>query len=111
VTWATSSAGCTVSGSVGSQTLNCFLGVDLAENATFTAVVTAVTSVGHCEVMDNTATAVATNADQVSNPGKITCQTPILQIAKTPDSGTITAGDTATFTIVITNLGPGVALG
>ena len=53
----------------------------------------------------------ATNADQVSNPGKITCQTPVLQIVKTPDSGTITAGDTATFTVVVTNHGPGVATG
>src|SRR6185369_12276193 len=34
---------------------------------------------------------------------------PVLQIAKTPDNGTINAGATATFTIVVTNLGPGVA--
>ena len=30
-------------------------------------------------------------------------------IAKTPDGGTITAGQTATFTIVVTNNGPGTA--
>jgi hypothetical protein len=54
--------------------LNCALGVDFAENATFTAVVTAVTSSGHCKKMDNTASAVATNAAQVTNAGKITCR-------------------------------------
>jgi uncharacterized repeat protein (TIGR01451 family) len=74
VTWTTSSSGCTVSGAVGSQMLNCALGVDLAENATFTAVVTAVTSSAHCTAMDNTAAAVATNAAQVTNAGKITCR-------------------------------------
>jgi uncharacterized repeat protein (TIGR01451 family) len=64
--------------------------------------------------MDNTAAASATNASQQTDPGHIACQTPILQIAKTPDvqgdpGGLITAGDTATFTIVVTNLGPGTA--
>ena len=42
-----------------------------------------------------------------SEPVEIT--QPVLTIAKTPDSGTITAGATATFTIVVTNNGPGVA--
>src|SRR5205814_958748 len=72
---------------------------------------TAATSVSACASMDNTATANATNAVSVSDPGHIGCQTPVLAIAKTPDSGTITAGDTATFTIVVTNLGPGTATG
>ena len=40
----------------------------------FTAVVTAVTSSAHCTAMDNTASAVATNAAQVTNAGKITCR-------------------------------------
>src|SRR5207253_4736118 len=51
------------------------------------------------------------NALSVNDPGKITCQTPVLQIAKTPDNGTVLAGATATFTIVVTNLGPGTATG
>ena len=53
----------------------------------------------------------ATNAASVNNPGDITCQTPVLAIAKTPDAGIITAGETATFTIVLTNNGPGTATG
>src|SRR5438067_1305291 len=61
--------------------------------------------------MSNTATASATNASSVNDPGSITCQTPVLAIAKTPDGGTVTAGSTATFTIVVTNNGPGTATG
>jgi uncharacterized repeat protein (TIGR01451 family) len=39
----------------------------------------------------------------------VTIDQPVISIAKTPDGATITAGDTATFTIVVTNLGPGTA--
>src|SRR5438132_956098 len=49
--------------------------------------------------MNDAATTRATYATSVHEPGHITCQTPVLQIAKTPDGGTITAGDTATFTV------------
>src|SRR5207344_2757336 len=59
----------------------------------------------------NTATGAASNAASVTDPGSITCQQPVLVIAKTPDGGTITAGQTATFTIVVTNTGTGTATG
>ena len=110
VTWATVTAGCAVTGAVGTQTLNCTVG-SLAAGVSFTAVVTAPTSVAACTLMNNIATATATNAASVNNPGDITCQTPVLAIAKTPDAGVITAGATATFTIVLTNNGPGTATG
>src|SRR6185436_4092191 len=50
----------------------------------------------------------------VNNDGHIACQTPVLSVVKSPDvpgdtGGLITAGDTATFTIVVTNNGPGTA--
>src|SRR5262249_5271051 len=110
VTWTTATANCSVSGAVGSQTLNCTVG-SLTQGSSFTAVATAATSLGHCQVMNNTATASASNAASVSDPGQITCQTAVNVIAKTPDNGTVTAGDTATFTIVVTNNGPGTATG
>ena len=59
--------------------------------------------------MPNLATASATNSPSVENPGSITCQPPNLTIVKTPDGQTINAGDTATFTMVVTNTGPGTA--
>src|SRR5258705_467868 len=100
VTWTTATTGCTITGS-NPQLLSCSLG-DMAANTAKTIVVSAVTSLGHCAQMDNAAAnASATNASQVSNDGHIACQTPVLQIAKTPDvqgdaGGLITAGDTAT---------------
>ena len=110
VTWATVTPNCTVTGAVGAQTLNCNVGT-LTEGSGFTAVVTAPTSLAACAQMNNTATASASNADSVNDTGSITCQTPVLAIAKTPDAGVITAGSTATFTIVLTNNGPGTATG
>src|SRR5262249_57187544 len=71
VTWATATANCSVSGAVGSQTLNCTVG-DLAVNGTFTAVVTALTSLGPCTVMKNTATARATTVQSVHEARTIT---------------------------------------
>src|SRR5439155_1420148 len=41
--------------------------------------------------------------------GSTTCNAPSLNVAKTPDGQTINAGDTATFTIVVSNAGPGAA--
>ena len=108
VNWTTASLNCTVTGAVGAQTLTCNVG-SLAQAASFTAVATAVTTAAACTVMNNTATATASNAAPVNDVGLITCQPPGLTIVKTPDGGTITAGATATFTIVVTNNGPGAA--
>src|SRR5207244_3718641 len=108
VNWTTATANCSVTGAVGAQTLNCTVG-SLTQGSSFTAVATAVTSLGHCKVMNNTATASATNASSVNDDGTITCQTPVLSIVKTPDAANINPGDTATFTIVVTNNGPGTA--
>src|SRR5205085_408094 len=69
-------------------------------------------AVGNCPgTFPNLATAGASNAANVSDPGSIACQQPVLVMAKTPDGGTITAGQTATFNIVLTNNGPGPANG
>src|SRR5262249_4359478 len=76
VTWTTATPNCSISGPVGSQVLNCNLGVDFLQGATFTAVVTAVTSANACTVMNNSATASAQNAASVSDAGKITCVPP-----------------------------------
>src|SRR5262249_39091265 len=110
VTWTTATANCSVSGAVGSQTLNCTVG-SLTQGSSFTAVATAATSLGHCQVMNNTATASATNASSVNDPGSITCQTPLIVIAKTPDNGLFPSTALLRSTIVVTNNGPGTATG
>jgi uncharacterized repeat protein (TIGR01451 family) len=98
----------------GGTTLVCAIG-DLAQGASVTVQVSAPTSVQACgNIINNTnggAIGTATNAAQVSDPGAIVCQVPVLQIVKTPDGATINAGQTAEFTIVLTNQGPGTATG
>src|SRR4030095_14223432 len=109
LTWSTASAGCTVTGSGAAQTLSCTVGT-LAQGASFSAAVSATTAVGNCPPsFPNLATATASNAASVNDAGSLVCQQPVLVIAKTPDGGTITAGGTASFTIVLTNNGPGPA--
>jgi uncharacterized repeat protein (TIGR01451 family) len=109
VNWTTSTPNCSVSGAPGAQTLTCNLG-DLAAGASTTVTVSAVTSAQACTTMPNLATADATNTEPASDPGSITCiPPPNLTIVKTPDGQTINPGDTATFTIVVSNTGPGSA--
>ena len=49
------------------------------------------------------------NQDRSIQPSAIAAPTPNISVLKTADQGTINAGDTAAFTIVVTNDGPGVA--
>ena len=106
---------CTITGAAGAQVLNCNFG-DMPENTTRTVVVstpTQVTDVGDCPAgvtLTNTARVIATNADPVTDTGTQTCAgRPTLTIVKTPDSGTYRPGDNVTFSIVVTNTGPGAA--
>src|SRR5438477_51091 len=61
--------------------------------------------------MNNTASASATNASSVNDPGDITCQTPVLQIAKTPDGGKIGRASCRERVKMVTDDGPGKAKG
>ncbi len=49
--------------------------------------------------------------NNTSGPVTITVRCADVGVVKTPDGATISAGQTATFTIVVTNDGPGVATG
>ena len=75
VNWQTSSAGCSISGAPGAQTLACSFG-DLAPGASVTVVVHALTSLQACATMPNLATASATNAPNAQGLGSITCVPP-----------------------------------
>src|SRR4029079_19090923 len=105
IAWTTATAGCTVSG----LNLSCTLG-DIAAGGSTTVVVSGKTSYAACTWMPNPAAiASATNAPSAQNDGVITCVRPALHVVKTPDGQTINAGDTATFTIVVSNTGQGIA--
>src|SRR5258705_7262060 len=105
--------------------LHCAIG-DVASGVAVTVVVPAPTNDQLCTPTPGNANALfinatnggaigsASNAFTVTDPGKIECSPPVLKVVKTPDTtvdvgGLITAGDTATFTITVTNQGPGTA--
>lgn len=88
--------------------LSCSFG-NLNPGASVTVKVKTGTSFALCGVYDNpSAQASATNANTVSDAGKITCRKPELKITKS-GNGPINAGQTATFTISVVNNGPGIA--
>jgi uncharacterized repeat protein (TIGR01451 family) len=108
VTWALDPAvaGCSIT----TGTLDCSLG-DMASGAQASVHVSAMTSAQACTTYDNTAHASAANAPSVQDSASIECLVPDVTVVKTADQRTISAGDGAAFTIVVTNLGPGTAYG
>ncbi|HTU14734.1 MAG TPA: VWA domain-containing protein [Solirubrobacterales bacterium] len=94
--------------SIAANTLNCNFG-DLASGASVTVKVKAATNNANCAVYDNTVTAAATNSPNATAGASITCRKPSLGTLKTSVQGTISAGDTAAFSITVSNAGPGTA--
>ena len=102
-------AGCAIV----SNTLDCSFAT-LASGASVTIHISGLTDNGDCAGLDNTAVVAASNepvADQSDNSdsASIDVNCPDIGVVKTADDGTISAGDTAAFTVVITNHGPGTA--
>ena len=82
----------------------------IAPGASVTVHLTSPTTAATCGEVVNSATATSSNDGSPSTgPVTITVDCPDVQVVKTADNGTISAGDTAAFTIVVTNNGPGVA--
>ena len=109
VTWHEDSPDCSIVNGV----LSCQFG-NLASGASRTIHVTGTTDAADCGTLENTATVSATNESQDAlanntSTATITVNCPDVQVTKTADNGTISAGDTAAFTIVVKNNGPGVA--
>ena len=114
---------CAIAGAVGSEVLTCNVGsingltpadpADVADNTknSGSVTVTSGTTPASCAVIDNTGKITSANDGTSENPGQVTVLCPDVTVAKTPDGGTVNAGGTATFTIVVTNLGPGAATG
>ncbi|MBN8867262.1 MAG: DUF11 domain-containing protein [Solirubrobacterales bacterium] len=93
---------------INAGTLSCSFGNLNAGQSTSVKVKTG-TSYAQCGTYDNPAAqAGATNANTVSDGGKITCQKPNLSITKT-GNGPIDAGQDASFTVTVANAGPGMA--
>jgi uncharacterized repeat protein (TIGR01451 family) len=112
VTWTDDSADCSINGG----TLSCSFGT-LAVGASKTIHVSGATSPVNCGVLNNTVTVAASNegADKLANNTSsasitVVC-TPDIKVVKTAVDPTINRGDTAAFTIVVTNIGNANATG
>jgi uncharacterized repeat protein (TIGR01451 family) len=99
-----------ISGADGSQALS-LAGqpISLAAGATLKVHITAATSASNCATYDNTASASATNDGSDSASASVVVECPGLNIAKTAAKSPIAGGDSASFTIVVWNAGPGTA--
>lgn len=81
----------------------------LAAGDSVSITVTGTTEAADCGVLDNTATADASNDDEVSDDGDITVECPDIDITKVADDDVVSAGSDVGFTITVTNAGPGTA--
>lgn len=110
IDWADDSADCTIAPDVGTvgQVLSCDFG-DLDAGKDVTVHVSGATDTADCGELPNTATVAASNElaeDEANNSddGLITVSCADVTVLKTADDEVINAGDTASFTIVVTNL-------
>ena len=105
----TASDYCSITGSAPSQTLSCEFG-DMEPGDTASVHVTSDTMLDSCETLDNTAFVDADNApEEESNEATVTIECPGLNVSKQAAEHLIDAGETASFTIVVWNAGPGTA--
>jgi uncharacterized repeat protein (TIGR01451 family) len=74
-------------------------------------IVSATSAATPCQAYPNTASASASNNAQVQATASITVQCPALQITKTADAASVSAGDPIGFTITVKNTGAGTAKG
>jgi uncharacterized repeat protein (TIGR01451 family) len=81
----------------------------LGAGKSFTVHIVSPTTSASCGVIDNTASVVAGNDGSDSDDASVTVQCPDVTVVKTADKTPINAGDTAAFTITVSNAGPGVA--
>jgi uncharacterized repeat protein (TIGR01451 family)/fimbrial isopeptide formation D2 family protein len=100
---------CQITGSVGSQVLECSFG-DLGPGDSASVHVVSDTSKADCATYPNEASITAANHPELNPSDDATVECPGLNISKTANNGTIDAGELASYTITVWNAGPGAAL-
>jgi uncharacterized repeat protein (TIGR01451 family) len=103
------SADCEITGSLGAQTLECSFG-DLAPGESASVHVVSDTTKLDCATYPNVADITSDNHEELNPSADTTVECPGLNISKLADNGEIVAGDTASYTVVVWNKGPGTAL-
>ena len=102
-------AGCSISGAVGSEVLDCSF-ASLGAGASKGPIhLVSGTAKGECGTIDNSATVDASNDDPVSDGASVGVKCPDITVTKTPDGGSVNAGSNAVFTIVVSNVGSAAA--
>ena len=104
----TGGASCSITGAVGSEVLGCTK-ASLAPAASFSARITGTTDPADCGTVSNTASVSTSNDGTDQATASVVVQCPDVTVLKTPDGGDVNAGGTATFTILVSNAGPGIA--
>ncbi len=110
LSWTIDAAGSDSGCSIAAGVLTCNFGT-IAANGSKHVHITSPTTAATCGSVDNTANVTTSNDGADSDSATITVNCPNVTVLKTADQGTIDAGDTAAFTIVVTNEGPGTAKG
>jgi uncharacterized repeat protein (TIGR01451 family) len=99
---------CSITGAPGSRTLNCSL-ADLTPGASVSVHVASPTSFASAGSYSNTATASAGDTPSVNASASITVQAPGLNLVKTADASTVSAGTAIGFTVTVSNnAAPGI---
>jgi len=91
-----------------SDVLSCHFG-DMAAGDSAEVTVKAPTSHDACKLFENTATATGAGLPESEASASVSCLKPALGVLKTAVNGTISAGDTAAFSMTVSNTGQGVA--
>jgi uncharacterized repeat protein (TIGR01451 family) len=100
---------CTITGNVGSQTLECSFG-DLDPGNSVSVHIVSNTTKADCATYVNVASVTASNHDELNPQASVTVQCPGLNIAKTAADTSVNGGDSVSFTITEWNTGPGTAV-
>ncbi|HEX6867388.1 MAG TPA: hypothetical protein VF119_01220, partial [Candidatus Limnocylindrales bacterium] len=110
VTGTTDGVSCLISGALGDESLTC-TDPSMAGGDSFTVRVVSGTTAASCAVIPNTASVSTTNDGTDSDGASVTVLCPDVTVVKSADDSPINAGDTAAYTITVSNAGPGAAKG
>ena len=101
---------CAISGAVGSQVLTCNVGSISGNTAVSGTVhVTSGTTPASCGTVNNTGNITSTNDGEASDGASMAVNCPDVKVVKTAAEAQIRVGDTASFTITVSNIGTGTA--
>ena len=105
----TATASCSINTAPIPDVLTC-TAASMAPGTSFTVHIHGTTDAADCGTVTNTASVTSGNDGGGQDDASVVVQCPDLGVVKT-GNGPLSAGDTATFTIVLTNHGPGAASG